>query len=180
MRIYQIKRNHRTNGADCNVKDTILQEEYPLVKCGNHGSTFNYGFGGSGPADLAWSILANYFNESNLTQAEQRSGEYLSVKLHGDFKRFAIEPLSQEQPYHEIGSTVIQIWLKEKLPGLSLEDYFVRRANYRTWRRKCEELEAQFAETEEGYDDEIKKVWDQAEKEVQDYQNWFYNLEVVR
>jgi hypothetical protein len=178
MRIYRIRHNPKTGIVSCNVKDTILDEEYPLVKCGNHGSEFNYGYPGSGPADLAWSILANYFNESNLTLAEQRSGEYLSVKLHQDFKTFAIEPLDQKINSHEIGSTVIQLWLKEKLPGLSLEDYFVRRGNYRTWRRKCEELEAKFADTEEGYEEE-KATWDQADKEVQDYLTWFYALEVV-
>ncbi len=59
----------------------ILANDRPLRHVMYHNPTgFEWGYGGSGPADLALSILAHYFKERHLNTA------YLK-KIHSDLPR---------------------------------------------------------------------------------------------
>lgn len=63
---------------------------------------FEWGYGGSGPADLALSILANHFNERHVTGAYLRrlkltGGAPRCWRYHQDFKRDAIAELGRGQ-----------------------------------------------------------------------------------
>ncbi|MGH2331772.1 DUF6166 domain-containing protein [Thermoanaerobacter mathranii] len=58
MKTYKGRRNH--NGIEVTVLDTNTNEETPLTHIVKHSPTgFEWGYGGSGPADLALSILAD-------------------------------------------------------------------------------------------------------------------------
>ncbi|MBO0780400.1 MAG: hypothetical protein J2P37_16360 [Ktedonobacteraceae bacterium] len=54
QKIYRGWRDRRTRDTHVTVND------WPLCHVGSHATTFEWGYSGSGPADLAWSILADY------------------------------------------------------------------------------------------------------------------------
>ncbi len=79
--IYKITR------TNANVTCTVIDHngEKELDPIGWHSSEFNYGYGGSGPAELALAILADWFDESiNLNNIW--SGHNQAWDLHQDFK----------------------------------------------------------------------------------------------
>jgi hypothetical protein len=72
------------------------------LKVYNHSPTgFEFGYGGSGPAQLALAILLDYTNDKNL-----------SVALHQDFKWQWIGGL--EHPGGEITGEQITEWIKKR------------------------------------------------------------------
>jgi hypothetical protein len=70
------------------AKRSVLLD--PRLDLWNHSpSGFEYGYGGSGPAQLALAILANHLGPGR---------ENLAIRLHQHFKRFRISPAPSEQP----------------------------------------------------------------------------------
>lgn len=67
----------------CNVVEGAKQN--PVLPIGWHGSEFNFGYGGSGPAELALAILTDYFDE-NLNAATVYAKRSKAWDLHQDFK----------------------------------------------------------------------------------------------
>lgn len=79
---FRIYRGSRLHNGDVSV--TVDGE--PLRHVVVHSpSGFNWGYGGSGPADLALSILADFFGE-NPTREQLNSGECLCWQHHQRFK----------------------------------------------------------------------------------------------
>lgn len=71
MRTYTIFR--ATDSVQCKVRDGATGKEYMLRHVVAHSPTgFEMGYGGSGPADLALSILADYFGPVNPTTETRR------------------------------------------------------------------------------------------------------------
>jgi hypothetical protein len=70
--------------------DAVVMRALPLrLDLCNHSPTgFEWGYGGSGPAQLALAILADVFHN-----------DQLAVRLHQDFKWMAIAPLAREAPW---------------------------------------------------------------------------------
>lgn len=74
------------------------------LKVYNHSPTgFEFGYGGSGPAQLALAILLDYTNDKDL-----------SVSLHQDFKWHFIGGL--DHPGGEITGEQITEWITQKIP----------------------------------------------------------------
>lgn len=73
------------------------------LKVWNHSPTgFEFGYGGSGPAQLALAILLDFTNDNEL-----------SVKLHQNFKWDFISHL--KHPGGEITATKIRNWINEQI-----------------------------------------------------------------
>lgn len=90
---------------------------------------FEWGYGGSGPADLALAILADYFEEpADLVLAAARSmwaPRSKAVALHQDFKAYVVAHLAG--PAWKIPVEQIEAWLKltpnvEALAHLAIVD----------------------------------------------------------
>lgn len=70
-----------------------------------------WGYGGSGPADTALSILAHHLNE-HPTREDLRNGNGFAVKLYQDFKWAFIAGAPAEG--FEISEVQIADWLKKQ------------------------------------------------------------------
>ena len=71
----------------------------------NHSPTgFNWGYGGSGPSQLALALLADHLGN-----------DQVAVKLHQQFKWQVIARLPIDEPW-EISSQEIDAWLGIQLP----------------------------------------------------------------
>lgn len=82
---------------------------------------YECGYEGSGPADLALSILANAFGERP-TQQQLRRGDCRCWKLHQFFKRDKIATLPQDKAWKITGQE-IAAWLRTgAAPGLQLQE----------------------------------------------------------
>jgi hypothetical protein len=75
---------------------------------------FSWGYGGSGPADLALSILADHFGE-NPTENDLYHGRPRSWQLHQPFKWRFIANLPMGDIF-ELHSTQIERWLADQAP----------------------------------------------------------------
>lgn len=86
---------------------------YPLAHVVYHSpSGFDVGYQGSGPADLALSILADYFGESP-TAAELQQGRCRCWGVHQAFKRHAIATM--DRMGSDLTSDSLATWLAEPL-----------------------------------------------------------------
>lgn len=72
---------------------------------------FGWGYGGSGPADLALSILADTLCERPTTD-DVRHGRAWCLQRHQDYKWAAIAPLAQDEPF-VIRAEEVEAWLSE-------------------------------------------------------------------
>ena len=95
-----------------------------LAHCNLHSPTgFEVGYGGSGPADTAASILADYFEEDSRSVERTwrgRSNERPrgAVTLHQAFKCDVIAGIRLGPgETHTLDESQITAWLKEKHPG---------------------------------------------------------------
>lgn len=93
MKIYTGVR--QAYGCRIYVTDNETGERYPLPFYPLHGAGFEWGYGGSGPADTAFAILMEHFQEHDLSGDEWRNGDCKARKLHQDFKWAAISPLEE-------------------------------------------------------------------------------------
>ncbi len=117
----------RVNGeVFCTVFASITK--YQLKHVVLHSPTgLETGYGGSGPADLAASILANYLNASPASVVHEWKGHYTSprsslarrvVALHQDFKSHFIVPnVVKDGESYIITGDAIDRWLQEKELG---------------------------------------------------------------
>ncbi len=85
----------------------------PLRHVAYHSpSGLNWGYGGSGPADLALSILAHYFNERPQPQSKRfLYGEYQCWQYH---QRFKWDFVSAWKDNWTISTDEITTWLKKQ------------------------------------------------------------------
>ena len=96
MKVYLITREG-AKPKDTTAKVTVLVAEDGETKKVKpflfHSPTgVNFGYGGSGPADLALTILVDYLDEQP-NQVELRNGGFWAWKLHQKFKnRFCAPP----------------------------------------------------------------------------------------
>ncbi len=94
-----------------------------LSHCNLHSPTgFEVGYAGSGPADTAASILADYFEEDASTVERAWRGRFhgrpsVAIKVHQFFK-FEVIAGIQLKPgdVHELDESSITAWLMEKHP----------------------------------------------------------------
>jgi hypothetical protein len=130
MRIYVISRTIR-GIVHCTVKQVnggkpIERSAYRLPHANLHSPTgFECGYGGSGPADLAASILADFFDVNARTVGATYRGKHSRkprpavalkvVELHQDFKAELIAriDIARGQRY-EITGGMIAEWLCKK------------------------------------------------------------------
>ena len=105
MKVYTIERR----GGLGSVVATV--DGQPLRHIIHHSPTgFEFGYGGSGPADLALSILADYFGEQPTDKAVYH-GRCKCWRPHQDFKWRFISP--QQEASFEITEDEIATWMKE-------------------------------------------------------------------
>jgi len=108
---YKAKHNEReVGGIECQI---VLEDGSVevLSNLGYHSPDgFQIGYGGSGPADLAYSIVMDYLLRSKKCLAKNVAGkvEYLHQKFKDDFIVAAKESL-------QIDNNVIEKWIKEKI-----------------------------------------------------------------
>ena len=84
-----------------------------------------WGYGGSGPADLALSILADHLGEADAIPAHERYDHDIATEiqrtqawmLHQDFKWCSIAPLDQGAGW-TITAAEIGAWLAPRLPEI--------------------------------------------------------------
>jgi hypothetical protein len=110
MKIYQGQRPLDEQIGDCKVFVIEGEEIHPLHCVGFHADEFEWGYGGSGPADTALSILADYFSERPDLN-ELRTGNSQSWQYHQQFKRDFIA--GADQAGFTITSEQITQWLQE-------------------------------------------------------------------
>jgi len=83
-------------------------DSYPLpwrLDLWNHSPTgFNWGYGGSGPAQLALAILADHLGNDQVAES-----------LHQEFKWAKIATLSIDEPW-ELSAQLIDSWLGIQRP----------------------------------------------------------------
>ncbi len=72
----------------------------PLRHVGTHSKTLEWGYSGSGPSDLAWSILTDYLGD------EERA-----FQLHHQFKRHFVAVMDEWD--WTLTSEQIESWLKQ-------------------------------------------------------------------
>jgi len=118
-------------GTDGTVRATVQEQEnggrlhaYNLRHCVYHSPTgFETGYGGSGPADLALSILADYFEvtPSQIDRANRKIGlddepADNALRLHQNFKFYMIAPRNIENgEQYSITSDDIDAWIKSRV-----------------------------------------------------------------
>lgn len=117
MKTYRIARETDTPGP---VEVTVLNgDTAPLQHISVHSPDgFNTGYGGSGPADLALAILADYFGETSrlLTAREKREpmeGEAWLLHHQFKFSFLSQRPLRRGESF-DITGTEIAAWLRLK------------------------------------------------------------------
>jgi len=101
---YQIVRLLETGDVICAaIEDGNEKQIKPI---GWHGPDFNFGYGGSGPAELALAILADYFGEP-LRKSTIWSGGSKAWEYHQDFKWQFLAGSVEGCPWFEIKDTEI-------------------------------------------------------------------------
>ena len=114
---YEAKQNIDGIGP---IKAEIVPESGTTIELLNYGyhspDGFQIGYEGSGPADLAYSILFDYFVRKNLKEEGMITDDYFVIKkvvepLHQQFKR---DFIAKEKEHFQIYSDVIGLWIKER------------------------------------------------------------------
>ena len=124
-KVYRIERDEKTGTVIIRVG--IKWREGPswrlLAHCNLHSPTgFEVGYGGSGPADTAASILADYFEEDALSiertwRGRSNGRPSIAVKLHHAFKFEVIAGIRLGPgETHTLDESQITAWLKENHP----------------------------------------------------------------
>jgi hypothetical protein len=99
-----------------------LVYSHPLKHVEHHSPTgFEWGYGGSGPADLALSILTDYFHEKwgRVTKEHINQGVHPAVVLHQDFKWSFVAAFPPEWKLHK---EEIDAWTSEREIAKTIED----------------------------------------------------------
>jgi hypothetical protein len=124
-----MKRYHIHRDAEGQVRCRVVvkatlgatPQTYPLPHIPYHSDGFECGYGGSGPADLALSILADHFGEAipldhfrTLTARRTLIERSRCWKLHQPFKWHFIVPM--DRVGGTISSAQIDAWLAREAP----------------------------------------------------------------
>jgi len=129
-KVYRIERDEKTGSiiVHVGIKWPAGPAWRLLSHCNLHSPTgFEIGYGGSGPADTAASILADYLGEDarwvERTWRGRSSGcPSIAVKLHLAFKWDMIAGIQLEpEEIHILDESSITAWLAEKHP-----EYLIR------------------------------------------------------
>lgn len=124
-KVYRIERDERTGTVviHVGVKWPAGCAWRLLTHCNLHSPTgFEVGYGGSGPADTAASILADYFDEDarwvERTWRGRSNGRLsIAIKLHQPFKFDVIAGIGLEPgEVYALDESQITDWLAEKHP----------------------------------------------------------------
>lgn len=103
---------------DCSIIVKDGNKIYPLVHVELHSPTgMNFGYGGSGAADCALSILADHLGERPTAKQlyeGQSEGQSKAQKLHQDFKWAFVAGFKD---HWELTSSQIEEWLASKGNG---------------------------------------------------------------
>lgn len=92
---------------------TVNQPIGPYLFVVNHSPDgFEYGYGGSGPAQLALAILCYHTRDNQL-----------AMRLHQDFKKEFIQSLDIEKDEHAIQPAAIDVWLKSQMERENYADH---------------------------------------------------------
>jgi hypothetical protein len=108
---YRVWVSDRTEGT---LIERDLQH-YPL----HSPSGFGWGYGGSGPADLALAILIDYLGEKP-TKSDLINGRSLAWSLHQQFKH---DFVAKFEPTWELAADRIAEWLKQPVIVAAAEEY---------------------------------------------------------
>ena len=124
-KVYRIERDEKTGTVIIHVgiKWPAGPSWRLLSHCNLHSPTgFEIGFAGSGPADTAASILADYFEEDPRSVEHVWRGRFhgcpsFAIKLHQSFK-FEVIARIRLEPWeiHTLEESSITAWLTEKHP----------------------------------------------------------------
>ena len=124
-RVYRIERDEKTGTVIIHVgiKWPAGPSWRLLSHCNLHSPTgFEIGYAGSGPADTAASILADYFEEDRRPVEHVWRGRFhgcpsFAIKLHQSFKFEVIARIRLEPgEIHTLEESSIAAWLTEKHP----------------------------------------------------------------
>ena len=124
-KIYRIERDETTGTVIVHVgiKWPAGLSWRLLGHCKLHSPTgFAVGYGGSGPADTAVSILADYFEEDRCSVEHVWRGRFhgcpsFAIKLHQSFKFEVVAGIRLEPgEVHTLEESSITAWLTEKHP----------------------------------------------------------------
>ena len=124
-KVYRIERDAKTGTVIIHVgiKWPAGPSWRLLSHCNLHSPTgFEIGYGGSGPADTAASILADYFGEDRRTverawRGRSRGHPSIAVRLHQDFKCDVIAGIGLEPgEVYILEESSITAWLAERHP----------------------------------------------------------------
>lgn len=140
MKDYEISRStSRQVGCVVRCYTSAGESSYVLPHCEIHSPCgFECGYGGSGPSDLAVSILADWFGETprRVRRVYRKSLGYnaknRALVFHQDFKWQFIAPLKLEPGQSQmIHDADIRKWF-ERYPTLT------RRARFKAWGKQGE------------------------------------------
>lgn len=116
-RVYRDEDGGEPGGVFCDVD--VLNDAgqrrriYALVHLAHHSPTgFEYGYGGSGPADLALSILRDHFGEQ-VYPAQLVTGEHQCWRHHQRFKADWLARVPRRMLTFSISTTAITTWLEQ-------------------------------------------------------------------
>ena len=124
-KVYRIERDEKTGTVIIHVgiKWPAGPSWRLLSHCNLHSPTgFEIGYAGSGPADTAASILADYFEEDRRPVEHVWRGRFhgcpsFAIKLHQFFKFEVIAGIHLEPgDIHTLEESSIAAWLTEKHP----------------------------------------------------------------
>jgi hypothetical protein len=107
--------------VECKVHDR--GDDYWLRHVGGHSEGFEMGYNGSGPSDLAYSLLADFLEEANICGHI----DTLSEKLHQRFKAESVSRIKED--YQEYAHDFMMYWIKTNvnLDRGSLKQYYFER-----------------------------------------------------
>jgi len=130
-RVYRIERDEKTGTViiHVGVKWPAGLSWRLLAHCKLHSPTgFEVGYGGSGPADTAASILADYFDEKaraveRAWRGRSNGRPAFSIQLHQGFKAELIAGIQLEPgEVYTLDESQITVWLEEKHPKYFKQD----------------------------------------------------------
>lgn len=120
-KVYLMTIDFATGEHTVMVQEDKNAHVYLLPHVVHHSSGLSWGYGGSGPADLALSILADHFDEKP-SRSEIRHGNCECWGPHQEFKWAYIASKPQYKDF-EITSSEIEAWLEDYYSTAKTDDW---------------------------------------------------------
>lgn len=135
-KVYHVQRKDGLVSCKVEIRGDEGTASYPLRHAIVHSPTgFEFGYGGSGPADLALSILLDFFGEA---QAMPGNDDHRKVtdflarsrarRVYQQFKWLFITPQRGEK--FQITARQIDAWLRNEANADELQDVLMRHQQY--------------------------------------------------